>query len=292
VAQPEALFGLRADYLTAGLLFGVMAALGLTRPPATEPVYASWRRLHPWLPEAALLFGSATVAHDVRTQWLPLVWVVTALALGSAAPRLALRFRRLGLYGRLYYWLAAGTASACCLLYITPSQLLSADWWALTSAVLLLFGYVALALRQGTAPFEQLAPAWNILALPDRRPLETWLLYPAFVALAVLLIQSFDRSVLTVLLMLQVVAVFGGSLALRRQDLRYAALAGMLGCMARLLFFDLRQHGTITRAIVFIFMGLLLLGMNALYARFKSRFEPEIAEQPDLGEDDLVIEAE
>jgi hypothetical protein len=292
VAQPKALFGLRADYLTAALLFGVMAALGLTRPPATEPVYASWRRLHPWLPEAALLFGSATVAHDVRTQWLPLVWVMVALALGSAAPRLALRFRRLGLYGRLYYWLAAGTASACCLLYITPSQLLSADWWALTSAVLLLFGYVALALRQGTAPFAQLALAWNILALPDRRPLETWLLYPAFVALAVLLIQSFDRSVLTVLLMLQVVAVFGGSLALRRQDLRYAALAGMLGCMARLLFFDLRQHGTITRAIVFIFMGLLLLGMNALYARFKSRFEPEEAEQPDLGEEDLAVDAE
>ena len=292
VAHHEVLLGLRADYLTAGLFVAVVAAFALAQPPATEPVYASWRRLHPWLPEVALLFGSATLMHEVRAPWLPLVWVAVALLLGDTAPRLAVRFRRLGLYGRLYYWLAAGSASVSCLLYVTPSQLLGADWWALTAAVLLLFGYVALALRQGQAPFTQLSPAWRILALPARYQLETWLLYPAFVALAVLLIQSFDRSVLTVLLMLQVVAVFGGSLALRRQDLRYVALAGLLGCMARLLFFDLRQSGTVTRAIVFIIMGLLLLGMNALYARFKSRFEPELASQPDLGEDNLAVETE
>jgi hypothetical protein len=299
VAHHEVLFGLRADYLTAGLFFGVTAAMALARPPATEPIYASWR-LHPWLLEVALLFGSATLAHDVRTPWLPLVWVVVALLLGEAAPRLASRFRRLGLYGRLYYWLAAGIASVSCLLYITPSQLLSADWWALTGAVVLLFGYVALALRQGNALFAQLSPAWNILALPGRHQLETWLLYPAFGALAVFLIQSFDRSLLTVLLMLQVVAVFGGSLALRRQDLRYVALAGMLGCMARLLFFDLRQNGTVTRAVVFILMGLLLLGMNALYARFKTRFEPEEENRldfdqpspPDPHEDNLAADLE
>ena len=300
LVQYESLLGLRADYLTAGLFFVVVAAMALARPPATEPVYASWRRLHPWLPEVALLFGSATLAHDGRAQWLPLGWVVVALLLGGATPRLALRFRRLGLYGRLYYWLAAGTATLNCVLFLTPSQLLSADWWMLTAAVLLLFGYVALALRQGAAPFAQLSPAWRALALPTRYHLETWLLYPAFGALAVLLIQSFDRSVLTVLLMLQVVAVFGGSLALRRQDLRYVALAGMLGCMARLLFFDLRQSGTVTRAVVFIFMGLLLLGMNALYARFKSRFEPEEDTQPALDQpsppalraDDLAVDAE
>jgi uncharacterized membrane protein len=124
------------------------------------------------------------------------------------------------------------------------------------------------------------------------------LLYPAFGALAVFLIQSFDRSLLTVLLMLQVVAVFGGSLALRRQDLRYVALAGMLGCMARLLFFDLRQNGTVTRAVVFILMGLLLLGMNALYARFKTRFEPaeenrldlDQPSSPDAHEDNLAAD--
>lgn len=283
VIHYEALLGLRANYITAGLWVGIVAAIALARPPATAPMYASWRRLHPWLPEAALLFGSLTLAHDVRAQWLPLVWVGAALLIGAATPRLALRFRRLGVYGRLYYWLAAFMASFDCVLYITPGQLLSAEWWALAAAGGLLFGYVGLALRQGNAPFASLAPAWQPLALPGRHKLEAWLLYPAFLALALLLIQSFDRSVLTVLLMLQVVAVFGVSLLLRRQDLRYVSLAGMLGCMARLLFFDLRQSGTVTRAIVFIFMGLLLLGVNALYARYKGRFA-DPAEADDLDE--------
>ncbi|MGI4867139.1 MAG: hypothetical protein ACRYFZ_24695 [Janthinobacterium lividum] len=289
ILKPELLLGVSADYLTAALLVVVLAALALARPPATAPVYASWR-LHPALAEVALLVGSGTLAHNVRAQWLPLVWVGMALALGAATPWLAPRFRRLGIYGRLYYWLAALTASIDCVLYITPSHLLSAEWWGLTAAVGLLFGYVGLALRQGNAPFAGLSPAWQALALPGRRQLEAWLLYPAFLALALLLIQSFDHSVLTVLLMLQVVAVFSTSLLLRRQDLRYVSLAGMLGCMGRLLFFDLRQSGTVTRAVVFILMGLLLLGMNALYARFKARFaNPSAPDEPD---DEVEAEAD
>ncbi|WP_188816354.1 DUF2339 domain-containing protein, partial [Hymenobacter cavernae] len=137
-----------------------------------------------------------------------------------------------------------------------------------------LFGYVTLALQAENTPYAGLSPTWDRLARPPRRVLESWLLYPAFLALSLLLVQSFDRSVLTVLLMLEVVAVFSTSLLLRRQDLRYLALAGMLGSLLRLVFFDLSRSGTITRAFVFIFMGLLLLGMNALYARFKARFTP------------------
>jgi hypothetical protein len=250
--------------------------------------------VHPWLPEAALAFGTLTLAHHVRTPWLPLVWVGFALLTCAVAARLPLRFRRLVVYGRLYYWLAAVSVSATCLLYLSPGQLLSADWWAVASAVALLFGYVALALQVGNAPLASLSPAWNALAQPARRPLESALLYPALVALALFFIQSFDRSVLTVLLMLEVVAIFSASLLLRRQDLRYVALAGMLASLVRLVFFDLSRSGTVTRAIVFIFMGLLLLGMNALYARFKTRFVVvaglEIELEIDEPEDDDELE--
>ncbi len=290
LATTETLLHLPAEYFTAAAYFGVLAALAVARPPATAPVYHSWRVLHPWLPEAALAFGSLTLAHHVRTPWLPLVWVTFALLTCAGAARLPLRFRRLMVYGRLYYWLAAASVSATCLLYLNPSQLLSADWWAVASAVALLFGYVALALQVGNAPLANLSPAWRALAQPTRRPLESALLYPALGALALFFIQSFDRSVLTVLLMLEVVAIFSASLLLRRQDLRYVALAGMLASLVRLVFFDLSRSGTVTRAIVFIFMGLLLLGMNALYARFKSRFvvvagaEVELEEPEDDGE--------
>jgi hypothetical protein len=281
LTRDERFWGQPAEYFTAALVFAVLAAWASVRPPATAPVYRSWQRLHPWLPESALLFGTATLGHNVRTSWLPLLWAAAALGLGYLAAYLPLRFRRLGAYSRLYYWLAAGTASVVCLLYIDPSQLLSAAWGEVTAAVVGLFGYVWLALAQGEGPFAGLSPAWDGLARPPRRVLESWLLYPAFLALSLLLIQSFDRSVLTVLLMLEVVAVFGTSLLLRRQDLRYLSLAGMLACLVRLVFFDLSRSGTITRAVVFILMGLLLLGMNALYARFKARFAPN---EPDPDE--------
>lgn len=279
----EQFFGQPAEYGTAALLFATLTALAWAAPPATYPVYRSWRRLHPWLPEAALLFGTATLGHHVRTPWLPLLWVGAALGLTFLAARIAGRLRRLAVYGHLYYWLAAGTASLACLRYLRPEQLLSPDWWGLTAAVAVLFGYVSLALQARNTPATGLSPAWDRLARPPRRVLEAGLLYPAFLALTLLLVQSFDRSVLTVLLMLEVVAVFSTSLLLRRQDLRYLALAGMLGSLLRLVFFDLSRSGTITRAFVFIFMGLLLLGMNALYARFKARFTPQ-----DSGADDVA----
>ncbi|MGI4869981.1 MAG: hypothetical protein ACRYFX_02250 [Janthinobacterium lividum] len=267
----ETWLGLPIEYFTAAFFFLALVAVALLRPPATEPIYRS-RWLHRLLPEGALLFGSLTLAHNIRLPWLPLLWVLAALGLTGLAAHLPERFRRLGVYGRLYYGLAALMASMVSFLY--PRQLLTPEWWALTAAVALLFGYVGLALQVGNVPFASLSPAWAELARPGRRQLEVALLYPAFLALALLLIQLFDHSVLTVLLMLQVVAVFSTSLLLRRQDLRYLALAGMVGCLLRLVFYDLRQSGTITQAIVFIFMGLLLLGMNALYARFKARFAP------------------
>jgi hypothetical protein len=292
LTRAERFFGQPAEYYTAALLFALLATWASVRPPATAPVYNSWRRLQPWLPEAALLFGSATLGHNVRTSWLPLLWAAAAVGLGYVAARVPLRFRRLGAYSRLYYWLAAGTAGVVCLFAISPAQLLSPEWWESSAAVALLFGYVWLALAQDDASFTGLSPAWNALARPPRRVLEAWLLYPAFLALSLLLIQSFGRSVLTVLLMLEVVAVFSTSLLLRRQDLRYLSLAGMLACLVRLVFFDLSRSGTITRAIVFILMGLLLLGMNALYARFKTRFAPEESEADDSLFDDLVPDDE
>jgi hypothetical protein len=260
------------EYFTAAAFFGVLAVLAIARRPATAPVYASWRLVHPWLLEGALLFGTLTLAHHVRAAWLALAWVSIALVVCALMNKMPLHFRRLGVYGRLYFWLAAISVGVFCLRYLGAEQLQGTERWVVAGTVALLFGYAGLALRIGNAPLVGLPPFWNGLAQPSRRQLEAALLYPAFGALALFFIQSFDRSVLTVLLMLEVVAIFSASLALRRQDMRYVALAGMVGTLARLLLVDLSRSGTVTRAVVFIFVGLLLLGLHALYARFKTRF--------------------
>ncbi|RSK32552.1 hypothetical protein [Hymenobacter metallilatus] len=271
------LVGIPARRLTAGALLLLLGTLAWQRPPATEPEYRSWRYLQPLLPEAALLFGSFTLWYEVRTQWLALLWIAAAFGLTLAAPRLPWHLRRIQAYGLLFFGAAVIWSCFSALQYVETGQLLTPGWACTAAAVALLFGYAAVRLQQSARHPAfwppVLAPLAGLSQLPPAVLIPV-LLYPAFTALTVLLVQSFDTSVLTVLLMLEVVAAFMSSLLLRRQDLRYLALAGMALSLARLLFFDLRQTGTITRAVVFILMGLLLLGMNALYARFKSRFEP------------------
>ncbi len=62
----ETLLHQPAEYFTAAALLGGLVALAGARRPAGGPVYASWRVLHPWLLEGALLFGTLTLAHHVQ----------------------------------------------------------------------------------------------------------------------------------------------------------------------------------------------------------------------------------
>jgi len=270
-----------ARRLTAAALLLTLAGLAWRQPPATAPLYRSWQLLHPFLPELTLLLAAATLGWEVQLPWLALGWLALAFALTRGGHRLPARLRRVQLYGVLFFWLAPLWISYVALTWLAPGQLLSIPWLTSAAAVALQFVYAAVALAT-PAPAGPLywPPGLGWLAALGRltpRQLVAALLYPAFGALTLLLVQSFDRSVLTVLLMLEVIALFVSSLLLRRQDFRYASLAGVAICLVRLVFFDLSQRGTITRAIVFILMGLLLLGMNALYARFKDRFSPTVA---------------
>ncbi|UOQ79205.1 DUF2339 domain-containing protein [Hymenobacter sp. 5516J-16] len=272
------LVGIPARWFTAGALLLVLAGWAALRPPATAPVYTSWRYLHPLLPEVTLLFGSFTVWDEVQLEWHSLLWIAAAFTLTLAGRTLPLRLRRLRVYGLLFFGAAVVAGSYVALTRLAEGQLLTLAGLTTMATTIGLFAYSAVALQhfpsnQAATWPRLLAPLAALGRLPARVLIPV-LLYPSFTLLTLLLLQSFDRSVLTVLLMLEVVAAFISSLLLRRQDLRYAALAGTALCFGRLLLVDLKQHGTITRAIVFILMGVLLLGMNALYARFKSRFAP------------------
>ncbi|WP_139924430.1 DUF2339 domain-containing protein [Hymenobacter sp. DG01] len=272
----DVLLGLPVRRVTAAALLLMVAGWAWQRPPATAPVYHSWRYLHPLLPEVALLFGSFTAWQEIRAAWHAPLWLLLAFALTLGGRYLPLRLRRVRVYGLLFFGAAVLSSSYVALAYLAPGQLLTLAGLTTMGATLGLFAYAAVALQH----FPSLVAAtWPRLLAPlaalGRLPTQVLiplLLYPAFGVLTLLLLQTFDRSILTVLLMLEVVAAFVSSLLLRRQDLRYASLAGTVLCFGRLLLIDLRQHGTITRAVVFILMGVLLLGMNALYARFKSRF--------------------
>jgi len=67
--------------------------------------------------------------------------------------------------------------------------------------------------------------------------------------------------------------VFVLSAWLRENQFRYAALVGLAGCLLRLVVIDMAEANLGLRGIVFIGVGLLMLGMNAIYNRYRARFE-------------------
>jgi uncharacterized membrane protein len=60
---------------------------------------------------------------------------------------------------------------------------------------------------------------------------------------------------------------------LRENQFRYVALAGLAACLARLVLIDMAEANLALRGVVFIGVGSLMLGMNAIYNRYRARFE-------------------
>jgi uncharacterized membrane protein len=100
-----------------------------------------------------------------------------------------------------------------------------------------------------------------------------WIFDPLFLAAALFLYWSFDRAILTLLWVGLIFAIFSLSILLREGHFRILALIALAASLGRLLFFDLSQSSMTMRAIVFVGVGILMLGMNSLYNRFKDRFQ-------------------
>jgi hypothetical protein len=157
----------------------------------------------------------------------------------------------------------------------------SHDWYErpeFTSlvAIALQVAYVALSHRrlvlegiETPAPMGVLGRIAQVAA--TKRNLYVY--YPLFVGVAVFLYWRFDRSLLTLLWAAEAFIVFGLSAWLRENQFRYLALGGLAACLARLVLIDLAEANLIVRGLVFIGVGLLMLGMNAIYNRYRARFQ-------------------
>jgi hypothetical protein len=43
-------------------------------------------------------------------------------------------------------------------------------------------------------------------------------------------------------------------------------------CLMRLMYYDMAKSGTMLKGIVLVCIGLLMLGMNTIYNRYRDRF--------------------
>ena len=104
------------------------------------------------------------------------------------------------------------------------------------------------------------------------------LLYSLALTTALYLYRAVPSDYLTMLWALECFLIFSAGIFLTGKHFRYAAQGGLVLCVIRLILIDLDGSGPLLRGAVFLAVGLLMLGTNSLYNRFRERFSPESSE--------------
>ena len=271
----------------------------IPNPPQTGRIYLSWRLLRPLYLELILLTLFYIMTIELPLLWHPVAWILIAiicLLLGNRSVRKTQSLTsedndsqltgqspteredlsRLRFYSLLFSLLTAFYIS---LLLGKVSSVTSAWWetsWVIGFIVVLLqFLYLALFyLSRDIKGLYFPKPMmlfkfwlWSVERVPS-----VWAFYPLIISVAMFLFWSFEKSVLTLVWVVECFVIFVLSIILRESHFRYAALGGLGLCVARLVFYDLRQAETISKALVFLGAGIIMLAMNYIYNKYKARF--------------------
>ncbi|MGB7564287.1 MAG: hypothetical protein WBM08_05990, partial [Prochlorococcaceae cyanobacterium] len=235
-----------------------------------------WKTVHPWFLEVVLVGVVVTILAEVEVLWRPVAWSLLALVLVSDPCR-RLFAARVKVYAVILYWVAVATVVAMLSSLETPSPL----WYEQPHQLAL----VAIALQLTFIVVSHRSLDLEELRQPGGGPLlgwvgrrvaahrNHWLYNPMFAAVAYYLYLRYDPSLHTLLWAVEAFAIYLLSAVLRETSFRTIALVALGICLLRLMAIDLAQVDLGLRGIVFIGVGLLMLAMNAIYNRFRARFE-------------------
>jgi hypothetical protein len=256
---------------------GVFGYWWLFRPRTALESGRAWTQVHPLFVELILVGIAVTVIVELAPQWWAVAWAILALALLSPAAERLLDVRA-RIYSLLFYWVSvADMAVVMSTLEVPSPRWFDHPEFTSLVAIALQVAYAAWAnhrlVLQGLATPAPVHVLGRLAArMAPRRNL--YLYYPLFAGIALFLYWRFDRSVLTLLWAGEAFLVFAMSAWLRENQFRYLALAGLGACLVRLVVVDMAEANLALRGAVFIGVGLLMLAMNAIYNRYRARFEP------------------
>lgn len=223
-----------------------------------------------FFPEIILLTMLLNVFWEISLPWLPvaigLLAIVTLLL-----PIIFNRKSRLVLYSLGIFWIsnfmiiAAGIPlNNYMILPLTGSL-----------SVLLGFVYVILCHRWASIG-EVYIPSSRKAAIGIRnffdKRLNIFLIYPLMLAAALFIRGTFRSDLQTFIWAFECFLVFSVSIYLGEEHFRYVSQGGLVLCVGRLIFFDLSGETLLTRGLVFLGVGVLMLGVNLLYNKYRSRF--------------------
>lgn len=244
--------------------------------PGRENSAKSWNYVHPLFLDLIFVFSVFTVVVEVDSRWFPLTWIAAALICLIGAGSSTGETSRIRFYSLLLYW--ASTVYVALIPVISTSTALhfyEKPWVIDSAAILLQFVYIVLIHKltflEGVK-FPKLLGFLSPLTALINRKKNLWIHYPLFISVALFLYQAFDKSILTLLWVVECFLIFIAAVILKENHFRYLAMTGLALTLIRLLFYDLAKSDTFTRALVFIGVGILMLVMNSIYNKYKDRF--------------------
>ncbi|TGL52003.1 hypothetical protein EHQ61_07255 [Leptospira wolffii] len=234
-----------------------------------------WRKILPLFWELIVIFITIIIALEVPNNWLAVSWILWAFLLDTIGLKYQNIISRFRFYSLLFFWYSCIYVAFVSSSTISPSVLWKDQEWlgGLVSIVLqtaYLFRAYFLPPHQG-GESEGFPLSVVELAKKMENHFNTAIFYPLFAAVAFFLFWSFDSSLLTLLWMIEIFFVFLIGLALKESHFRYVSLGAMVICLGRLIFWDLAQSSTITRALVFLGVGGILILMNTIYGKYRSK---------------------
>jgi len=276
VQSPAYIGRLSARLMIELFALAVIAYWWVFRPSAELAEQRGWRLVHPYFVELLLMAAAVMVVVEIPSRWWAVAWAAIALILLSPLAGRILD-QRAPFYSLIFYWVSVLDMAVVLSTIEVPSR----QWHHRPEVISLIaiglqITYAVIAQRRLVLTEISVPGQWAPLArlagkIAAHRNLYVY--YPLFAGITLFIYWRFDRSLLTLLWAGEAFVIFVLSAWLRESQFRYLALAGLAACLARLVLIDMAESNLAVRGVVFIGVGLLMLGMNAIYNRFHGRFE-------------------
>ena len=240
--------------------------------PSPSRPSQSWIRNQPLFLEIVILSIVGTVVLEVDSPWVPLIWCVSALVMFFLGNASSPKFNRLRTYSLPMAWAGAiHVAAVTSTTQIPDSRWYLQPWLMGTLAFMTAVIYLISIRASDFLESDEFPDGLRVLkraslGISTRKHL--WVYYPFFVAMGIFAYWRFDQAVLTFVCVVLSFIIFSIAIIHKVAHFRFLALCLVGLCMVRLALFDLSQAGTLTRGLVFLGVGAIMMLMNAVYLRF------------------------
>lgn len=226
--------------------------------------------------ELTIIFSMVILVLETPEKIHAVLWTGGALCLVLLGHIFKTVISRWRFYSLVFHWIAVFTIAFFLTSYVVPSNAWYDQVWIFSStAIVIQFIYIVMFYKYGTLGLIELPLPVKFLKgiigfVERHRNLAVY--YPFFISIAIFVYKTFSGTLHTLLWVLEAFGIFIVSVVLKENHFRYLSMGVLAVCMGRLLIYDLAQSGTVVKGIVFVCIGLLMLGMNVLYNKYRDRF--------------------